>query len=186
VKNMNFLIDHSRSVGYKYHIIHDRPQKWESPLEDKHQQPKQHTPLMKNVKLNLSRKAGFSLVEMLVVIAIIGIIAAIAIPNIGTINDSAREATAKRNAQSIASVVNAALAAGAEFDTAPAAGAAGAATIITEAVSGLSPDTGPFRGKNFSIGTMAAEDQTAAAAYLGWDATNKQVTYNGALNMTNP
>ena len=38
---------------------------------------------------------GFSLVEMLVVIAVIGIIAAIAIPSIGSINSSAQTATAK-------------------------------------------------------------------------------------------
>ncbi|MDB6074806.1 MAG: hypothetical protein JWO89_2446, partial [Verrucomicrobiaceae bacterium] len=40
---------------------------------------------MKNVKLNIRKlgRQGFSVVEMLVVIAVIGIIAAIAIPNIG-------------------------------------------------------------------------------------------------------
>ncbi len=70
---------------------------------------------MKNIKLAPSLKAGFSLVEMLVVIAIIGIIAAIAIPNIGNLNDSARDAAAKRNAQSVASVMNAAVAAGASL-----------------------------------------------------------------------
>ncbi len=58
------------------------------------------------MKLNLvkSTKAGFSLVEMLVVIAVIGIIAAIAVPNIGRINDAAKDATYRRNAQNISSV----------------------------------------------------------------------------------
>ena len=41
-----------------------------------------------NTKL-LKKNSGFSLVEMLVVIAVIGIIAAIAVPNIGRINDAA-------------------------------------------------------------------------------------------------
>ena len=59
-----------------------------------------------NTKLNTKNvlAKGFSLVEMLVVIAVIGIIAAIAIPSIGSINASAQTATAKRNAQNIASV----------------------------------------------------------------------------------
>jgi prepilin-type N-terminal cleavage/methylation domain-containing protein len=47
---------------------------------------------------------GFSLVEMLVVIAVIGVIAAIAIPNIGSVGSSAKVATAQRNAQSIVSL----------------------------------------------------------------------------------
>jgi len=78
-----------------------------------HQQPNTHN-TMKNIKLNTSRKAGFSLVEMLVVIAII---AAIAIPNIGNLNASAKDATAKRNAQTVASVLNAAVAAGADISS---------------------------------------------------------------------
>ena len=56
------------------------------------------TNIVKNVK------AGFSLVEMLVVIAVIGIIAAIAVPTIGNITEQANNSKAKRNAQNLASV----------------------------------------------------------------------------------
>jgi prepilin-type N-terminal cleavage/methylation domain-containing protein len=55
---------------------------------------------------------GFSLVELLVVIAVIAIIAAIAIPNIANITGAASESAAQRNAQNLASVYAAAVAAG--------------------------------------------------------------------------
>lgn len=134
---------------------------------------------MKNVKLDLNRKAGFSLVEMLVVIAIIGIIAAIAIPNIGSINDSARKATAQRNAQSIASVLNAAVAAGADLGT-PADGAA----LVTLAEDGVSPADGAFAGKKFTVGEIDDQEEYGAACFLSYDSDNKQVVYNPSAAYT--
>lgn len=59
---------------------------------------------------------GFSLVELLVVIAVIAIIAAIAIPNIANITGAAGESAAQRNAQNLASVYSAAVAAGVPRD----------------------------------------------------------------------
>ena len=61
-------------------------------------------------------QAGFSLVEMLVVIAVIGIIAAIAVPAISNITGTSRTGTAKRNAQQICATHQAAIASGASFD----------------------------------------------------------------------
>lgn len=129
---------------------------------------------MKNIKLNPSRKAGFSLVEMLVAIAIIGIIAAIAIPNIGNLNDSAKVATGKRNAQTVASVLNAAIAAG--VDTSAWTGTA--SDLLAKAQAGVSPTTGAFSGKTFTSGPINDTEEAEAAKYLSWDSTNKQVTYN--------
>ena len=130
---------------------------------------------MKNIKLAPSLKAGFSLVEMLVVIAIIGIIAAIAIPNIGNLNESARDAAAKRNAQSVASVMNAAVAAGATLGF--SAGTTGA-EIVTAAQAGVSPLDGAFQGKTFTSGPIDDDEEAKAAAYLTWDNANGQVKYN--------
>ncbi len=130
---------------------------------------------MKNIKLNVKKaaKAGFSLVEMLVVIAIIGVIAAIAIPNIGSVNDSAKLASAQRNAQSVCSLINSAIAAGVPAATV----AAGVADLVGLAEgTTLSPTEGAFNGKVFTIGAIEAEDQSWANMFLGYDATNNQVT----------
>jgi len=113
---------------------------------------------MKNVKLNLKKaaKAGFSLVEMLVVIAIIGIIAAIAIPNIGSINAAATEAAVDRNAQNAASVWNSAM----------AAGAASVATLplILDGLEAGVTGTGAFSTNTFRTGVL--ENRTAVALKL--------------------
>lgn len=131
---------------------------------------------MKNIKVN-SLKAGFSLVEMLVVIAIIGIIAAIAIPNIGSINKSARYATAQRNAQSVASVLNAAAAAGVQLAATDIAGPA----IVNLAEAGVSPTSGAFNGKNFGTGPIAAEEETAASVHLSYSAADNTVKYDSSV-----
>lgn len=146
---------------------------------------------MKNTKVT-SLKAGFSLVEMLVVIAIIGIIAAIAIPNIGSINESARDATAKRNAQSAASVLNAAAAAGVDFTAAPYSwtSATTGGTVLnwaegaSENDSGQTatvdviPADGAFQGKTFTTGNIDSDEEAKAASYLSFDATNNRVVYD--------
>lgn len=157
-------------INYKYHTSKlSNSNELINPKQ--HQQPNTDN-TMKNIKLNTSRKAGFSLVEMLVVIAIIGIIAAIAIPNIGNLNDSARDAAAKRNAQTVASVLNAAVAAG--VDTTGWA----TANLLEKAQTGVSPTDGAFQGKTFTSGPIDDDEETKVGSYLTWDDTNKQVAYD--------
>lgn len=131
---------------------------------------------MKNTKLNIRKlaKAGFSLVEMLVVIAVIGVIAAIAIPNIGNVNDSAKEATARRNAQSCASVASAAIAAGYSFT------ATDAGDVYDSLSGGVTPTTGAFNGKQFKVPNLpsADADKARVVGYLTWDSSNNVLLYN--------
>lgn len=130
------------------------------------------------MKLNKTRslKAGFSLVEMLVVIAVIGIIAAIAVPNIGRINQSAQEATAKRNAQNLASVFASGTAAGLDFVNGASTAGAIAQNVITGATIPAN-DPGPFAGTFFGVPGLSADDRDAAAVYL--EIQGDQLIYDG-------
>ncbi|MCB1229605.1 MAG: prepilin-type N-terminal cleavage/methylation domain-containing protein [Verrucomicrobiae bacterium] len=120
-------------------------------------------------------KAAFSLVEMLVVIAVIGIIAAIAIPNIGKINDTAEKSKDRRNAQNLASVCASAQAAGLDFvgsETDPK-------VIVKQMVEvGGSPADGPFQGTFFGVPGLDAEEQVSATTYL--TVANGLLQYTGA------
>src|ERR1700733_8038786 len=115
---------------------------------------------MKHLNLKKTVAKGFSLVEMLVVIAVIGVIAAIAIPSIGSINASAQTATAERNAQSIMSVYQSGLAAGARWGTITTA-----ASLITAVVNGTL-GSGAFSTTNFQVPSMSATDQTNCSTYI--------------------
>ena len=107
------------------------------------------------------RKAGFSLVEMLVVITVIGVIAAIAVPNIGRLTDAAEISKDQRNAQNLSSVCSAAQAAGLDFVVTGDLKATVNATVAGSTVTG-----GAFDGEFFGVPNMDDIGKTAAVTYL--------------------
>jgi len=122
---------------------------------------------MKNLKI--AKKKGFSLVELLVVIAVIGVIAAIAIPAMTNVFGSSRAAKARRNAQSLASAYAAALAAGAP--------AAASELAACDAVIAGMNGSGQFSTSVFRVQLDDAERDAAMTDYLSFD--NNTLTYTG-------
>jgi type IV pilus assembly protein PilA len=119
------------------------------------------------------KKAGFSLVELLVVIAVIGILAAIAIPALSNIFDSADNAKARRNAQNLASTYGAARAAGATVAELGGSGTDADATgaTILAAVAKLKDGVagkGSFSNTKFTLSDLSSDECGDAAAYLTW------------------
>ena len=112
---------------------------------------------------NNSRKAGFSLVEMLVVITIIGVIAAIAVPNIGRLTDAAEKSKDQRNSQNLASVSSSAQAAGLDFVE---QGGGTEATVVGLIVAGATVPSGAFQGTFFGVPNLSAEEIAATNDYL--------------------
>jgi len=111
-----------------------------------------------------TRRGGFTLVELLVVISIIGIIAAIAIPSVGSINNTAKTASYQRNAQSICAM----------FAAGQAAGVSWVGTtrnlLISDVIAGRAPADGAFVGKTFKVPGITGTDLTNTYPYIGRDA----------------
>ena len=128
------------------------------------------------LKKNNILKAGFSLVEMLVVIAVIGIMAAIAVPTIGNMTTQAKTNKAKRNAQSAASVWASAQAAGATLALGTN-GSTDSAKAIDTLNGGVYGDSASgFGSTQFKV-TMSDTERDAAAALLTYNATDNSLTY---------
>ena len=122
-------------------------------------------------KLNKTVKAGFSLVELLVVIAVIGIMAAIAVPMISNVNQKSKDAKDRRNAQSIASMAAAAIAAGVTFSSED-----DAVTQLTSSTGVEGPTGSAFAGTVFRVPNLSATDTTSAKNYLEYSSGN--LVYN--------
>lgn len=116
--------------------------------------------------------SGFSLVEMLVVIAVIAIVTGIAIPNLAGLSSRANFAKDERHAQEIASLAAAARAAGAtnQWSTVDA--------LIDDLENSVTVNVGT-NVIEFRIALLAAEDRSNVAQYLEVDTDRAMVYYKG-------
>ena len=113
---------------------------------------------------NLGNRRGFSLVEMLAVIAVIGIVAAIAVPFAANATSEASATRHQRNAQSLAVLANQVVASG--NLTIPAAESV--EEVVDLLLAGVR-GTGVFEGTVFQLHNLSGEDRAKAIELLSWD-----------------
>ena len=108
-----------------------------------------------------TRHAGFTLMELLLVVMIIGIVANMAIFSLSSTNDEVNAIKDRRNAQTIASVAATASAAGALFVV---TGDVRASAVNLR--TGATPGSGIFKGKEFKLPPMADKEFDGAINHL--------------------
>lgn len=141
----------------------------------------------KTAPLNVNQGAGFSIVEMLIVIAVIGIISAIAIPSISDISKRAKDANIRRNAQNLNSIYASAQSAGHDFayeDGDNSGDVLSEADIIRAIIDGIEisgsgPLAGTFLGVKGLNKEIAVDEENGAAKYLEWSAVEGGLVYTG-------
>jgi prepilin-type N-terminal cleavage/methylation domain-containing protein len=109
-------------------------------------------------------KRGFSLAEMLVVIAVIGIVAAIAVPFVANATNEASATRYQRNAQSLAALANQAVAAG--DLTIPAAESL--EEVVDLLLAGVSGGN-VFESTVFQLHSLNPEEKAGAMRLLSWE-----------------
>ena len=129
-------------------------------------------------------RGGFSLVEILVVMAVIGAVTAVAVPTIGRMNDAAAVAKDQRNAQALASVCASAKVAGKDF-VADADFPTSQHWVIHALRAGDTiSQAGPFQGNFFGVPNISEEDIYGSQAYL--EVVDGALLYNPAGDSVDP
>ena len=119
-------------------------------------------------------RSGFSLGELLTVIAVVGILAAIVLPTLSRVFESAEENGFKRNAQNIAQVYNSARMAGASLPDGSDLDA-----VIQSLAQGVT-GKGSLSSVTFQLGAIDQTQMTGAKQFLDWQPTHKMIYYTGA------
>lgn len=127
------------------------------------------------MKSSPSNLRAFSLVELLVVIAVIAIIAAIAIPTIADVSGSANAAKSRRNAQNVASLYNAAVAAGYPSAASDVPSAIDAVTVGISVVVGKSTN-------QFKVDELSSDEKLRVQDFLAFNSTNLTLIYLAPTN----
>ena len=109
--------------------------------------------------------SGFTLVEMLIAIAVIGVMAAIGIVNMMGIRDSANISKDRRNAQNAATLYASARAAGATFSSPPM----DKTGIVNELIVGKN-GSGLMRSVIFQLPGMSAREADSLTRFLEFNA----------------
>ena len=118
-------------------------------------------------------RTGFSLVEVLIVIAVLGVLASIAMNSLANQREAIDQTRNRRNAQEIASLCIVAQAAGVSFVV-----PGDPAQTARNAVIGATASNGSFADKTFRLSGLQEQEILAAAYYL--DVQGTAVMYNGA------
>jgi len=118
---------------------------------------------MRHLRLAHTLTRGFSLVELITVIAVLGLMTAIMIPQLSNVDSSARRASSQRNAQHLVDIYVSGAAAGISW--------AGSTRNekIAAVVNGAAPDVGAFAHKTFRVPNMVGTVLTDTYPFIGYD-----------------